>query len=69
VWGVVVAYRIHPWLAGLMALLLTVISGLVAYTGQVIRRERNIDSTRTQAGAAASSNDNNDLQWDLITHE
>jgi len=53
VWGVVVAYRIHPWLAGLMALLLTVISGLVAYTAQVIRRERKIESTQAQSGAAA----------------
>jgi hypothetical protein len=53
VWGVVVSYRIHPWLAGLMALLLTVISGLVAYTAHVIRRERKIESTQAKSGSAA----------------
>ena len=47
IWGVVVAYCMHPWLAWLMIALLSVISVFVGYTVYVIRREQrsnNIDS-------------------------
>jgi len=40
VWGVVVAYRMKPWLAWLMIALLAVVSVFIGYTVQVIRRER-----------------------------
>lgn len=46
VWGVVEAYRFHPWLAGLMALLLTVISGFVWMTFRQIRKERRQEGER-----------------------
>lgn len=46
VWGVVEAYRFHPWLAGLMALLLTVVSGFVWMTFRQIRKERRQESER-----------------------
>lgn len=40
IWGVMEAYRFHPWLAGLMMALLTVISLFIGYTVSVIRREK-----------------------------
>lgn len=40
VWGLVEAYRFHPMLAGLMFLLLAVISGFVWMTVRTVRRER-----------------------------
>ena len=40
VWGVVEAYRFHPWLAGLMLFLLGIISAFIGYTVYVIRREQ-----------------------------
>jgi zinc transporter ZupT len=45
VWGLYEAWRVGPWLAGLMALLLAVISGFVYMTWRVIRAE-----AREQAG-------------------
>jgi len=38
-WGIVEAYRFHPWLAGLMAVLLSVISAFMWMTIRIIRRE------------------------------
>lgn len=40
VWGVIEAYRFHAWLAGLMVLLLTVISAFMWLTVRTIRREQ-----------------------------
>ena len=53
VWGVVEAYRFHPWLAGLMALLLSIVGGLLAYTVQVIRRERKAELAQHQPASDA----------------
>jgi hypothetical protein len=39
-WGVVEAYRFHPWLALLMTLLLSIISAFIFNVIRVIRRER-----------------------------
>jgi membrane protein implicated in regulation of membrane protease activity len=44
IWGVVVAWQIHPWLAWLMMALLSVVSVFIGYTVYVVRREQ-----RTQA--------------------
>jgi membrane protein implicated in regulation of membrane protease activity len=44
IWGVIEAYRFHPWLAVLMVLLLGVISAFIGYTVRVIRRERASES-------------------------
>jgi len=46
VWGVVVAWQIHPWLAWLMIALLAVVSAFIGYTVYVIRHEQ-----RTLAGS------------------
>ena len=40
VWGVTVAYRMHPWLGWLMMALLAVISIFIGYTVHVICREQ-----------------------------
>lgn len=48
-WGIVEAYRFHPWLAGLMAALLTVISIFIGYTVRVIRREQRAAQTKPKA--------------------
>jgi len=53
VWGVVEAYRFHPWLAGLMALLLSIVGGFIAYTVQVIRRERKAELVQTRPASDA----------------
>ncbi len=48
IWGVVVAYHMHPWLGWLMMALLSVISLFIGYTVHIVRREKhaqeNIDS-------------------------
>ncbi len=49
VWGVVEAYRFHPWLAVLMTLLLGVISAFIWYTVRVIRREQSRESIDNQS--------------------
>lgn len=41
-WGVVEAYRFHPWLAVLMIALLTVVSLFIGLTVRTIRREQRV---------------------------
>jgi len=48
VWGVVEAYRFHPWLALLMVLLLSVISAFILHTVKVIRREQSHSASVNQ---------------------
>lgn len=40
IWGVSVAYRMHPWLAVLMIILVSVVGTLIGYTVHIIRREQ-----------------------------
>jgi hypothetical protein len=51
-WGIVEAYRFHPWLAGLMAVLLSVITAFMWMTIRIIRRE----ARRPSAGHMADPN-------------
>lgn len=51
VWGVVEAYRFHPWLAGLMVLLLAVIGGFTGMTLRQIRKERAARTPRLPENA------------------
>ena len=47
-WGVVEAYRFHPWLAMLMVLLLGIISASILQVVRVIRREHATTHTHSQ---------------------
>ena len=49
VWGVVVAYQFHHWLAALMIAMLSVVSTFIGYTVQVIRREQRRDRELQQS--------------------
>ena len=52
IWGLVVAYRMKPWLAWLMLGLLTVISIFIGYTVAVIRREQRVQSDKQTPDAS-----------------
>lgn len=62
VWGVVEAYRFHPWLAGLMAVLLAIISAFIGYTVQVIRRESKHERAQQINAAASTARHNHELE-------
>ncbi|MGE3890033.1 MAG: hypothetical protein AB7F79_00335 [Steroidobacteraceae bacterium] len=49
VWGVAEAYRFHPWLALLMALLLGVITVFILFTVRVIRHEQAQNAASTHS--------------------
>ena len=53
-WALVEAWRFHWWLAVLMAVLLSVISGLIWMTVRTIRREKAAADTGNGAGAGSS---------------
>ena len=52
IWGLIVAYRMKPWLAWLMLCLITVISIFIGYTVAVIRREQR---SQVERGTQKSS--------------
>jgi len=56
IWGVVVAWKMKPWLGILMAILLCVISIFIGYTVHVIRREHRQSQTSRSSSSNADNN-------------
>lgn len=54
VWGLVEAYRFHPWLAVLMSLLLAVVGGFIGMTLRQIRKERRRKAPEERAKDVSS---------------